>query len=455
MDSDALQSRLPERPIERLSAPLTRFLHVECSGGVVLLIFTIAALLIANSSLGPGFLAFWKTPVGFRAGSFEMSYSLQHWINDGLMAIFFFVVGLEVKREMVHGELRTLRSAALPLIGALGGMAVPAALYLFFQLGQPGERGWGIAMATDIAFVVGCMAVLGKRVPHGLKIFLLTLAIADDIGAILVIAIGYTSAVHLAALVGALVLAAFIVILTRIGVRSRLVYLALGLGEWFEFHESGVHATVAGVLLGLLTPAAPWVSDPLLGRLIERTGDFLQGGANGERGGRMKVLRETERAVRWAMSPLDGAMEVLHPWVSFGIMPLFALANAGVVININALGNSLVFAVIVGLLIGKPLGITLFSWVSVRLGVAVLPAGVSWPMLMAGGLLAGIGFTMSLFIAGLALQGDLLDTAKLGILIASAMAAACGIAALYWTTRKQDPSSDTQQVPPDQSHAET
>jgi len=435
MNSDALHSRLPERPIERLTAPLTQFLHVECSGGVILLIFTIAALLMANSSLGPEFLAFWKTPVGFRAGSFEMSYSLQHWINDGLMALFFFVVGLEVKREMVHGELRTLRSAALPLVGALGGMAVPAALYLFFQWGQPAGRGWGIAMATDIAFVVGCLAVLGKRVPHALKIFLLTLAIADDIGAILVIAIGYTSSVHLGALGGALALAAFIVILIRIGVRSRLVYLVLGLGVWFGFHESGVHATVAGVLLGLLTPAAPWVSDPLLGRLIDRTGNFVQGRAKGEGEDRMKVLRETERAARWAMSPLDRAMEVLHPWVSFGIMPLFALANAGVVININALGNSLVFAVLVGLVIGKPLGIGLCSWLSVRLGVAVLPAGVSWPMVIAGGCLAGIGFTMSLFIAGLALEGDLLDTAKLGILIASAMAAACGLAALYWNTR--------------------
>jgi NhaA family Na+:H+ antiporter len=299
-------------------------------------------------------------------------------------------------------------------------------------------------MATDIAFVVGCMAVLGRRVPHALKIFLLTLAIADDIGAILVIAIGYTSGVHLGALVGALALAVFIVILIRIGVRSRLVYLVLGLGVWFGFHESGVHATVAGVLLGLLTPAAPWVSDPLLGRLIDRTGNFLQGRTNGEGDGRMKVLRETERAAPWAMSPLDRAMEVLHPWVSFGIMPLFALANAGVVINISALGNSLVFAVLIGLVIGKPLGIALCSWLSVRLGVAVLPAGVSWPMVIAGGFLAGIGFTMSLFIAGLALKDDLLDTAKLGILIASALAAACGIAALYWTTSKVAPSSNAE-----------
>jgi len=246
---------LPKEAVGRLTAPIARFMHVEAAGGVVLLLATLAALALANSPLADGFLAFWKTKLGFSIGSFSMEHSLKHWINDGLMAIFFFVIGLEVKRELVLGELRDLKAATLPIVAALGGMIVPAALYLGLQAGQPGESGWGVPMATDIAFVVGCMAVLGNRVSKSLRVLLLSLAIVDDIGAILVIAIGYTDALSVAWLMRGFGGILVVLFLGRIGVRNVGVYAVLGALVWLAFHESGVHATIAGVILGLITPA--------------------------------------------------------------------------------------------------------------------------------------------------------------------------------------------------------
>ncbi len=227
---------MPQQPIHRLVAPIDRFLHVEAASGFVLLAATLVALALANSPVAEGFLAFWSTPVEFAFGSLELRHSLQHWINDGLMAIFFFVIGLEVKRELVIGELRDLRAASLPIAAALGGMIAPAAIYLVLQLGEPGQAGWGIPMATDIAFLVGCLALLGPRIPHGFRVLLLSLAIADDIGAILVIAVGYTEAIHMGALVGGALLLLLILGLQRLGVRSVGLYLVCGIGVWFAFH---------------------------------------------------------------------------------------------------------------------------------------------------------------------------------------------------------------------------
>jgi NhaA family Na+:H+ antiporter len=426
----------PEKPIDRVVEPLTRFLHVESASGIVLLVFTAAALVLANSTVSDTFLSFWKTPVGLTVGSIEFRHPLKHWINDGLMAIFFFVVGLEVKREIVVGELRDLRQAALPIAAALGGMLAPAMIYLYFQWGAAGQSGWGIPMATDIAFVVGCLAVLGPRVPRSLRVMLLSLAIADDIGAILVIAIGYTGELHLVALAWGFAGIGLVVVLTRLGVRSHLVYVAVGAGVWLGFHESGVHATIAGVILGLLTPARPLVGRRLLVRFTEALGDFLQGESWKDTRERQRMLISIRRAARETMTPLERVEIVLHPWVGFVIMPLFAFANAGVPIQFSGLSDPVAAAIMAGLGIGKPIGIFMFSWLAVRIGLARLPEGVNWGVLAAGGVLAGIGFTMSLFIAGLALGDGMLEAAKIGILAGSVACAMIGMILLRWLLSK-------------------
>lgn len=434
-------ARLPAKPVDRIIGPLARFLHVEATSGILLLIVTCIALALANSPFADAFLGLWKIPFGFTFGVFEMHYPLKHWINDGLMTIFFFVVGLEVKRELVLGELRDLRTASLPIIAAAGGMIVPATFYLSGQLGQPGERGWGIPMATDIAFVVGCLAVLGTRVPPGLRIVLLSLAIADDIGAILVIALGYASHLNLAALLLGLLGLGLVRGLALLGVRSVPIYWIVGTVIWLTFHASGVHATVAGVILGLLTPAHGWISAGRLHAIVEQFGAYVQGErwSNGERDHR--ALRAIEVAARETLSPLERLEIALHPWVSFVIMPLFALANAGVSINLMDFREPVAVAVMVGLGVGKPVGIVSFSWLAVRVGIARLPVGVNWSILTAGGMLAGIGFTMALFIASLALEGALLNAAKVGILSGSALSAATGSLLLLWLLPKPIPSA--------------
>jgi NhaA family Na+:H+ antiporter len=426
------KASLPAEPIDRVVAPIARFLHVESAGGVVLLLATVAALALANSPASGDFLSLWKTPVGFSVGAFEMRHSLKHWINDGLMVIFFFVVSLEVKRELIFGELRELRVAALPIAAALGGMVAPAALYLAFQWGEAAQNGWGIPMATDIAFVVGCMALLGPRVPNSLRILLLSLAIADDVGAILVIAIGYTTELSLSALAWAFLGIGLVMLLQRMGVRNLGIYVPLGVGIWFGFHESGVHATIAGVVLGLLTGVRPWVSQKLLTQFVHQLGGFLQGNSWHDTHQRQALLQSVETAVRKSTSPMERLEAALHPWVSFVIMPLFAFANAGVPIEAGAFTDSVAIAVVVGLCVGKPVGIVLISWLAVRTGLAKLPEGISWGILAAGGVLAGIGFTMSLFIAGLALSEPLLLAAKIGILTGSALCAVLGSALLLW-----------------------
>jgi NhaA family Na+:H+ antiporter len=368
---------------------LARLLHSEVAGGIVLLACTTLALAVANSPLGPAYHAAWQTKLGADLGSLHLRLSLEHWINDGLMAIFFFVVGLEVKRELVVGELRDPRRAALPIVAALGGMVVPAAVYLLLIGGGPGARGWGIPMATDIAFVVGCMALLGARVPHGLRVLLLSLAIADDVGAILVIAIGYSAGIDVAFLAAGIAGLALVLALQRAGVERFASYVVVGTLVWIAFLQSGVHATIAGVLLGLLTPIAPLA-------VLERT---------------------------------------LHPWVTFVVMPVFALANAGVALDPAHVGDPVALAVAAGLLVGKPVGVVGASWLGVRAGLARLPDHVGWPAIVGAGCLAGIGFTMALFIAGLALGPEMRAAAKVGILAGSGLAALAGMALLFRTLR--------------------
>jgi len=429
LDRDA-HGPLPRQPIDRLLGPLDRFLHVEAAGGIVLLLCTALALALANSRWSDAWLHVWHVPLGIAVGGFELRLSLHHWIDDGLMAIFFFVMGLEVKRELAIGELRDPRRAALPLAGAIGGMLVPAGIFLGLQGGGPAAAGWGIPMATDIAFVVGCMALLGSRVPTSLRIMLLSLAIADDIGAILVIAIGYTETLHLGALALGVAGLAAVYALARLGVRSFGVYTLAGAGIWLAFHASGVHATIAGVALGLLTPARAHASEGLVADVFLRAAAILRGERWQHASGRAAQVRALREVVREVVSPLEYLEARLHPWIGFAIMPVFALANAGVPIALRGFVDPVALAVAAGLVIGKPVGIVVFSWLAVRLGVASLPPGVGWGVLAAAGALAGIGFTVALFIAGLALEAPSLDAAKLGTLAGSALSGALGMAAL-------------------------
>ncbi len=419
---------LPKEPVHRVTAPIARFIHIQSASGVVLLLATVVALIAANGEAAEAVHHFWMTKIGIAIGDFKLNLSLEHWVNDALMAIFFFVVGLEVKRELVLGELREARKAALPIAAALGGMIAPAAIYLAFQGGHPGERGWGIPMATDIAFVVGCMAILGDRVPHGLRVMLLSLAIVDDIGAILVIAIAYTDNLNSDWLVAALVGLIFVHFAARIGVRSFAPYVFLGAFVWLAVHESGIHATIAGVALGLMTPARSYINRGIFNELFERIGNLVQGDDWDAEPHKADKVRKLQWAARETLSPLEYLEGTLHPWVAFLIMPIFALANAGVVFDVEQLTDPVAIAVAVGLLVGKPLGIVAFCYFAVRMNVASLPASVNWGMILAGGFLSGIGFTMALFIANLALDASMLSAGKIGVLCGSAAAAVIGMA---------------------------
>lgn len=435
-----IEASLPKERIDTVMGPFKEFLHIEAASGVILLCVTVIALFLANSGFSEKFLGLWETRVTFGVGSFRMDHSLQHWINDGLMAIFFFVVGLEVKRELVMGELRDLRQAVVPLAAALGGMVIPAGVYLMLQAGEPAARGWGIPMATDIAFVVGCLAVLGPRVPNTLRIMLLSLAIADDIGAILVIAIGYTDSISFIALgLGALGIAV-IYFLMRVGCRNIGVFLLLMFLVWLAFHESGLHATIAGVIFGLMMPARAWISQDRLSLIVQKTGSFIRGEGWKSNAQRYSMLREMEIATRKSLSPLERFETELHPWVGFFIMPIFAMANAGVAFEASDFTNPVAIAVLCGLFFGKPVGVTLFSWIAVKMGLGRLPEGVTWPVLIAGSFLTGIGFTMALFISSLALEGEILDAAKVGVLGASLLCAIIGMLLLVILLPKKEVS---------------
>lgn len=425
----------PEGPtiVGRLVRPVVRFMHIESSGGLVLLGATAMALALANSSFAEGFHEFWETPAGVTFGHFELVEPLLHWVNDGLMTLFFFLVGLEIKRELVSGELADPRKALLPIVAAFGGMIVPALVYSGVIWGRSGKEGWGVPMATDIAFVVGFLTLLGPRVPNGLKVLLLSLAIADDIGAVLVIAAAYSGPIAREPIALAVVGFLLILVLRWVGVRSLMVYTLAGVGIWYAVLKSGVHPTVAGVVLGLLTPARP-----LLGRgvLTDAVGDLYN---------RIRGVKEGEpQEAPEASSPAERLEHALHPWVAFVIMPVFALANAGVSAEVQALTTPVALAVAAGLAIGKPIGIVLFSWLSVRIGLTRLPLGVDWRMMVGAGCLGGIGFTMSFFIAGLALQGKLLDDAKIGILVGSGLSALFGCLLLI---RALQQSSEGEGVP--------
>jgi NhaA family Na+:H+ antiporter len=419
--TNALAQLEEARPVERWVRTVARFFQVEAAGGLVLLACVLAALVLANSPWAADFTRLWQTPFRVGVPGFELDKPLLLWINDGLMTIFFFVVGLEIKRELVVGELRDPRKVMLPVVAALGGMVVPAAVYLLLQAGREGAHGWAIPMATDIAFVVGFLALFGPRVPAGLKVLLLSLAIVDDLGAVLVIAVVYTADLYLPALGLAALGVGAVLALRWLRIRSAAVYAAVGAGIWLGFLKSGVHPTVAGVLLGLLTPARPLLGGRILldvmADLSKRSGADAAAGAPDHHD---------------ALSPVERLEEALHPWVAFVIVPLFALANAGVAVAVAGLGSPVALTVVAGLTLGKPAGIVLASWAAVRAGVARLPEQVNWRVMLGAGCLGGIGFTMSLFIAGLALQERLLEQAKVGTFAGSAASAALGSLLLLW-----------------------
>lgn len=419
---------LPQPPVQRLLGPLARFFQVQSAGGVVLVICTIVALVLANSRWSEDFTSFWQTKWTIAAGEYALSKPLIIWINDALMTVFFFVVGLEIKRELVAGELREFRKAALPVLAAAGGMIAPAGIFLALRYGSPGESGWGIPMATDIAFVVGFLALLGRRVPVGLKIMLLTLAIADDIGAVLVIAAFYSGPINTTML--ALAAGGFVLtyLLNRIGVRRVGIYVLVGAGIWLAVLKSGIHPTVAGVMLGLMTPSSAWIGDRYLYEVIQEALRRLSG--NLSESERHNTTGQLAVAAHESVSPLERLEASLNPWVAFVIMPIFALANAGVQADPTKLTHPVAIAVAAGLILGKPLGIFVFSWLAVKMRIASLPRGVTWKVLLGAGCLGGIGFTMSLFIASLALEGDLLEAGKVGTLCGSAISAVLGMTLL-------------------------
>ncbi len=422
-------------PAERIARPFQDFTDKQSSGGIVLIAATVIALAWANSPWAESYAALWHTKLTVAVGDFSLTKDLTHWVNDGLMAVFFFVIGLEIKREVLVGELSSVRDAALPVVAALGGAVVPGLIYIAINAGTEGSVGWGIPMATDIAFALGVLALLGERAPVALKVFLTALAIVDDIVAVLVIAFFYTSEISWGALGAGGAFLAGLVVANLLGVGRTLVYAVLGLGLWLSFLLSGVHATIAGVLLALTVPASSFINPAAF---LERSryvlDRFEQAGEKGEHvlanEERQAALHALNHAAYKLEPPLHELENTLHPWVVFAIMPIFALANAGVSLGgdiADALSSSVALGIVVGLVVGKQLGITLFAWLAVRSGISELPEDINWRHVYGVGWLAGIGFTMSLFITDLAFSdGSLVEAAKLGILVASVIAGVVG-----------------------------
>ncbi len=418
----------------RLAArPLERFLRIEAASGILLLVAAALALAWANSPWARGYVLLWHTPIGVRIGGFTFERSLEWVVNDGLMVIFFFVVGMEIRREIHHGELSEWSRAALPAAAALGGMLAPAALYLVIA-GAPATRtGWGVPMATDIAFAVGILTLLGKRVPAALRVLLLALAVIDDLGAIVVIAAFYSSGIAASGLLVAALGFGGIFAMQRAGVRAKMAYVVPAVVAWAGIYAAGIHPTIAGVIVGLVTPVRAGLGpDGFVARMHREFEHLAQVTPSALSPHEFaESLRNLDVARREAMSPSESLIETLHPWVAFGIMPVFALANAGVAVSAGALNSaswSVVAAVAVGLVVGKPVGILLASWVTLRLRIGTLPAGMTWGHLVVLGVVAGVGFTMALFIAQLAFNdSSLLAAAKIGVLAASCGAAVLGL----------------------------
>lgn len=422
-------------PIDLVLRPFQRFAQQEASGGIVLFLATLLAFVWANSPWSDSYFAYWHGQLDIGAGNFRTSHSIHHWINDGLMAIFFFVMGMEIKREFLVGELKSLKAAALPILAACGGVLCPALIYFAVAKGTPAVSGWAIPTATDIAFSLGVLVLLGSRIPVGLKVFLAALAIVDDIIAVLVIAVFYSSDLSYGALLSAAIWFAIALGLNVLGIRHAAIYAAVGVGLWVSVLASGIHATIAGVLLAIAIPARSRIDSHAfidevqneLQRFEQRIESRTHMVSDNEA---LEAIHVLEKRCEQVQPPLMRFQHVLHPWVSFVIMPLFALANAGVrvigegspdLLQPAAIGTAL------GLAIGKPLGVTGFAWISARLGIASLPDRVNWKQIHGAGWLAGIGFTMALFVGELAFgESAQLSATKIAIVGASTLTGIIG-----------------------------
>jgi len=434
----------------KIIGPFERFLRQTTAGGIMLMGMTFLTLIVASSPWGDAYRHLWETSVRFGMGSQNLEMSLHAWVNEGLMALFFLLVGLELKREIMVGELASLRNAALPVAGAIGGMLAPAGIYLLVNSSGPAHAGWGIPMATDIAFAVGILVLLTWRIPKNLIIFLTALAIADDLGAVLVIALFYTQTINITLLGAAVALIGILILCNRSGIRATLPYAILGVLLWLALLKSGIHATLAGVILAFTIPARPvYTPQQFDEHLAEMRKAFHAETLNCDEMdapldiNRMYAIAESlEKASAAVQSPQQRMEHHLSPWVTFGVIPLFAMANAGLDLFAipfrDVIVQPVTIGVILGLVLGKFFGISGFAWLAVRLGFARLPRGVQWRHILGAAWLGGIGFTMSLFIAQLAFttSPSLFEEARLGIIMASAVSATAGLTWLYLSARK-------------------
>ncbi len=430
-------------PIDRLLAPLRAFMDSSAAGGILLIAMTAVAVAWSNSPWADGYASLWHTHLAIEVGGLSLDGDLHFWVNDALMALFFLMIGLEIKREVLVGELDSAARAALPAAAAIGGAVVPALLFmLVVGADNPAIRGWGVPMATDIAFALGILALAGRWAPTGVRVFLTALAIVDDLLAVMVIAVFYSSGIDLAAVAWVVGTLLVLLALNRIGVRHLGVYAAPGIVLWLAVLHSGVHPTIAGVLLALMIPAHTRQDGPsyvaAAGAHLRELTDRLRHGAGPEE--RHDVLWDLEDATRAAQAPMLRLEHRLQGWVGYGIVPLFALANAGVRVPPDlgaALTQPVVLGILVGLIVGKQTGIIAATLAITRAGLGSLPPGVSWRQLYGAGWMGGIGFTVSLFVAELAFpEGPLLESAKLAVLVASLIAGSGGVVVLYLASRR-------------------
>ena len=437
-----------ERTFKKVSTPFEHFLHAQTTTGIILMFMTVLALILANTPFAETYMHFFHTKVDLTVGSWELSHTIHHWINDGLMAIFFFIIGLEIKREIMVGELSNIKVAILPILAAIGGMIIPALIYLGFNVGGEGAGGWGIPMATDIAFAISALVLLGKRVSTALVTFLVALAIVDDLGAVLVIAIFYTEQIQFLPLGLAGLSFLIMIALNRVGIHMILPYFIVGLFMWFFMLESGVHATIAGVIAALAIPSKPKYSPQ---NFTSRTKKLLDG-YDSYPVCEDHHLHEKQKAILLSIkdsidavdSPAARLEHDLHLPVALVVIPLFALANAGIAIDFSSIGETIVtpvsMGIMAGLILGKVLGIFGVSWIAIKMGIAKLPEESTMNQLFGVAFLGGIGFTMSIFVADLAFVGNdaLIFQAKVGILAASLFAGLFGYMWLRFVAKKPE-----------------
>jgi len=437
-----------EKAFKKISTPFEHFLHAQTTTGLVLMCMTVVALILANSPLAEGYKHFFHTKIDLTVGSWALSHTIHHWINDGLMAIFFFIIGLEIKREILVGELSNLKVAMLPIVSAIGGMAIPALIYLSINAGGIGANGWGIPMATDIAFAISALVLLGKRVPTTLVTFLVALAIVDDLGAVLVIAIFYTEQIHMLPLALAGVSFLMMLVFNRVGIHMILPYFVNGLLLWFFMLESGVHATIAGVIAAMAIPSRPKKHPATI---VKDTQNLLK--EYDMHSGEIKtlinekqktILQNIKNKIDAVGTPAARLENDLHLVVALVIIPIFALANAGISIDFSSIGSIVMepvsLGIIAGLIVGKVLGIFGVAWIAIKLKIAKLPEGSTMSQIFGVAFLGGIGFTMSIFVADLAFvdNEELIFQAKIGILAASLFAGLFGFFWLKYVAKKDD-----------------